>query len=211
MRHHLTLYVAALAVALGCATPLFAQSAAPASFVIEPIPSKIVIAPDYKVTDIDGAFGQLAGVYGGTLIDNTLFVGAAGYWLANGSDFFRMSYGGLVVGWQSPPAGTIRFGVRGLTGFGTATLPFDVTQRVSPQILAGRRTIGGAPTSLVRTFRVRASDDFFVFEPQATIGFGLFDHVTVNGAAGYRAVAFTDALRDRLHGPTASLGLEFGW
>jgi len=59
--------------------------------------------------------------------------------------------------------------------------------------------------------RVRSSDDFFVFEPQANVAIHVTSHIDVTGAAGYRAVVLTDGLRERLDGPTASLGLQFGW
>ena len=39
------------------------------------------------------------------------------------SDTFKLTYGGLLVGWSSPDTHRIRFGVRGLAGFGSATLP----------------------------------------------------------------------------------------
>ena len=61
------------------------------------------------------------------------------------------------------------------------------------------------------TIRVRVSDEFFVFEPQANVAFHVTDRLAITGAAGYRAVAATDALDDVLNGPTVSLGLELGW
>lgn len=235
---------------LAWAAPGFAQAPAPAPLVVEPIPSQLIIAPDYKLTGVDGDLGQLAGVYGGTLIDDAVFVGAAGYWLANGSDAVRLTYGGVLIGWSSPGAGRIRFGARGLTGIGTATLPgaFGFASRggdfgaIAARLLGGRgqtpfgdgrALFGGerqparptpAPTMLTRgdlgrigpdifngRFAQRVSDDFFVFEPQGTLGIALFDRVTLNTTAGYRAVAFTEALRDRLNGPTVGFGLEFDW
>lgn len=54
-------------------------------------------------------------------------------------------------------------------------------------------------------------DEFVVFEPQGTVGFSVTDHILINVGAGYRAVALTDALRDRVNGPTGSIGLEFDW
>jgi hypothetical protein len=62
-----------------------------------------------------------------------------------------------------------------------------------------------------RTSFLRLADDFFVFEPQANVAFNLTDRIAVTGAAGYRAVAATDGLRNVLDGPTINLGLQFGW
>src|SRR5471032_927030 len=54
-------------------TPVSAQAspAAPANgpLVLEQIHDGLVLAPDYKVTDVDNRTGQLAGAYGGRLID----------------------------------------------------------------------------------------------------------------------------------------------
>jgi hypothetical protein len=50
-----------------------------------------------------------------------------------------------------------------------------------------------------------------VFEPQANLSFNLSERIALTGAAGYRAVASTDGLRDMLNGPTVNLGLQFGW
>jgi hypothetical protein len=54
-------------------------------------------------------------VYGGRLLGDTLLLGGAVYWLANDERDFKMTYGGVLVGWQSREFGRIRFGGRGLS------------------------------------------------------------------------------------------------
>jgi hypothetical protein len=237
MNRDTRLHAALVITVLGFAGPAAAQTTTPAPLVVESIPSQLVIAPDYKMTDIDGDLGQLAGIYGGKVIDDALFVGGAGYWMANGSDAVKLTYGGVLIGWTSPSSGWIRFGARGLTGIGTATLPveFGIFGRAgeidgtASRLLiggvarGGERFSGGRPAPRLsaaampdffdRAFASRGgiSDDFFVFEPQGTLGISLFEHVTFNAAAGYRAVALTDALSDRLDGPTVGFGVEFDW
>ena len=49
--------------------------------VLERLHNPIVVAPDYKITDIDGETGQLAGAYAGKLLGDILFVGGGFYWL----------------------------------------------------------------------------------------------------------------------------------
>src|SRR5262245_41041841 len=132
--------------------------------VLEKIPEAWVIAPDFKVTDVDGRTGELAGAYGGRLLDNTLLIGGAAYWLANDERDFKMTYGGVMVGWQSREFGRIRFGGRGLAGVGTATLGFDLASPVDGTLRDGIRfgvTDPRAPvrstapsTQLVRPLRV---------------------------------------------------------
>src|ERR1700675_1243032 len=76
-----------------------ASPAAPANgpLVLERIHDGWVLAPDFKVTDVDNRTGELAGGYGGRLIDGTIIIGGAGYWLANGGRDLKMGYGGLVI------------------------------------------------------------------------------------------------------------------
>src|SRR5262245_55867319 len=120
-----------IALLFTCAgSPALAQTPPPSPLVFEPVPSHFVVAPDFTVTDFDGDLGQLAGAYVGRVFDERLLVGGAGYWLANGSDSVKLMYGGVVIGWSTADSGRIRFGARGLTGVGTATLPFDIVARV---------------------------------------------------------------------------------
>ena len=93
--------------------------------VLERLHSPFVVTPDYKITDIDGDTGQLAGAYAGKLLGDILFVGGGFYWLVDGDHGEEMRYGGLVLGWSMPAGRVVRFGARGLVGFGTATLGVD--------------------------------------------------------------------------------------
>lgn len=228
-------------VAMLAAPVAYAQTTQPPTngpLVLERIHDGWVLAPDFKVTDVDNRTGELAGAYGGRLIDGTLLVGGAGYWLANEGRDFKLSYGGLVVGWQSPEFGRIRFGGRGLVGAGRATLGFDVDALrggiVQPgNVRAGNVTIGRGdirfgvtdpraqapvPTrapvpsqpQMLRA-RVLGRDDFLVFEPQANVSARLTKAIGVSCGVGYRETAQADILRDRLNGPTANLAIQFGW
>jgi len=221
------LFVAALLVA----TAAHAQNTpAPANgpLVLERVHDGWVLAPDFKVTDIDDHTGELAGVYGGRLIDNTLLIGGAAYWLTNDARDFGMSYGGVIVGWQSREFGRIRFGGRGLAGGGVATLGFDINgQRnvvvntggrvgdirfgvVDPHVPPGSRVPATIPSQPIRG-RVVAHEDFLVVEPQANISARITKGIGVSCGVGYRETANADVLRDRLNGRTANLAIQFGW
>ena len=192
---------------------------APPPLIVERVDNTFVVAPDYKVTDVDGTLGQLAGAYAGRLFDETLMIGGAGYWLVNGSRGDELAYGGLLVGWSAPERVVgIRFGARGLVGVGSGTLGRDITIRGGPVALPDRRirfggVAGSQPGSLPApsNIRILARDDFFVFEPQVTAGANLFRHITLNLGAGYRLTGFTDALDDRLNGVTGNVALQFDW
>jgi hypothetical protein len=222
-----------LATALLLASAAHAQNPpAPTNgpLVLERIHDGWVLAPDFKVTDLDDRTGELAGGYGGRLIDNTLLSGGAAYWLTNDARDFKMMYGGVVVGWQSREFGRIRFGGRGLAGGGTATLGFDIAPRgivAQPGVDGGRggdirfgvtdprvqpSTRAPVPVQLqTRPVRVIARDDFFVVEPQANISARITKAIGVSCGVGYRETANADVLGDRLNGPTANLAVQFGW
>ena len=186
--------------------------------VLERIHDGWVLAPDFKITDLNDRTGQLAGAYGGRLIDNTLLLGGAGYLLTNDARDFKLAYGGVLVGWQSREFGRIRFGGRGLAGGGSATLGFDVSQPIAgrdirfgvrdPRVqsrtpLPGKRIVP-APRFIAR-------DDFFVVEPQADISARITKNVGLSCGVSYRQTAGTDFLGDRVNGPAANLAVQFGW
>ena len=212
-------------VALLAASAAHAQNpptAAPSTgpLILERIHDAWVIAPDFKVTDVDGRTGELAGAYGGRLIDNTLLLGGGAYWLTNDDRDFKLTYGGIVVGWQSREYGRIRFGGRGLAGAGTATLGFDAAALplrdgirfgvTDPRVQAPMRGTA-PPTQTIRAVRFIGRDDFFVVEPQANISARITNAIGVSCGVGYRETAYADVLRDRVNGPTANLAVQFGW
>lgn len=173
--------------------------------VLERIHNPFVVAPDYKITDIDGDTGQMAGAYAGKLLGDTLFVGGGFYWLVNGDHGEEMRYGGLMIGWSMPAGRAIRFGARGLVGVGTATLGVDGQFIGQPR---GRNSVRGFPG---QTVRFLARDDFFVFEPQLNATVQVIPHVGVDVGGGYRLSGATNALEDRLNGVSGSVAVQLAW
>lgn len=192
--------------------------------VIEKIHNGIVVAPDYKFTELNGDTAQLAGAYVGRVIDDRLFIGGAGYWLANGTRGNELRYGGVMVGWTTAP-GRIRFGARGLVGAGSGTLTMSLADRLGRPFADPRTVAASDPRGIAARFGVRVPplgaigalpsfrvrEDFFVFEPQVNAVTRLTDHVAIDVAAGYRVIGLADQFGDRLDGATGSLGLQFGW
>jgi len=182
--------------------------------VLERIENDVVLALDYKVTDVDHRTGQLVGGYGGWLAQDTLLIGGGVYTLANPSRDFELTYGGVLIGWTMPAEHRIQFGARGLVGIGTTTLGTDIEQvrfggragNVDPRGRLDARMQAGAPT----TVRVRLRDDFFVFEPQLTLVTKLTRAITVHWNGGYRVTGYS-SLDDRLNGPSGSVALQFGF
>ena len=219
MRRHIIFCTAAV-IAAALTPRAYAQQLPAASpLVVERIDNRFVVAPDFKVTDVDSELGQLAGLYAGALLDHRVLVGAAAYWLANGSDSTKLTYGGLLIGWSTQDTTRVRFGVRGLAGVGRATLPAEAELAFAGGPLPSAGVRFGTRNSprlrpdiaVGRSIRFALRDDFLVFEPQGIVGLSLTDHVLINVGAGYRAVALTDALRDRVDGATGSIAVEFDW
>ena len=173
--------------------------------VLERIHNPFVVAPDYKITDIDGDTGQLAGAYAGRLLGDVLFVGGGYYWLVNGDNGEEMRYGGFMLGWSMPVGRAVRFGARGLVGLGTATLGVD-GQLIGPP--RGRDRLRAVPG---QTVRFLAQDDFFVFEPQVNATVHLIPHVGIEVGGGYRVSGATNALEDRLNGVSGSIAAQLTW
>ena len=177
--------------------------------ILEPIRSPFVVAPEYKVTEIDGDWRQLAGVYAGRLFDEQLLVAGAVYSLVDGPDRTDLTYGGLLVGWSTPEA-RLRFGARALIGGGRSTLPVTFARfgtRTDPRILRP----GDHTTVTPQTVTVSARDDFAVFEPVANVVTQVTDHISIDVSAGYRWTGYENAVGDRLEGATGSIALRFGW
>jgi len=216
-------FIAALFVTSAASAQSAQNPPAPnnAPLVLERIHDPWVLAPDFKVTDLDDRTGEMAGVYGGRLLDEQLLIGGAAYWLANDERDFKITYGGVLVGWQSPEFGRIRFGGRGLAGVGRATLGFDVTalRGVTQPVPGGREgdiRFGVSDPRVqpaLQTIRTRfaATDDFFLVEPQATVSARITKAIGISCGVGYRQTANGDVLRDRLNGASANLALQFGF
>jgi len=206
--------LAALAMALLPASAL-AQTASPPTrntgpLVLQRVDNGFSIAPDYKLTSFDGSTGQLLGAIGGWNQENTLFIGGAWYWLANGSNNRELNYGGLVVGWTVPSESRFQVGGRGLVGFGTATLGVSYPVPIlvpSPRDARLRDYQPPVPATVTRQFL--AWDDFFVFEPQGSFRATINRHTRLNLSAGYRVTGGGDVLEDRLNGVTGNIAVEF--
>jgi hypothetical protein len=177
--------------------------------VLERIHTNFVVAPDYKITELDGEVAHLAGAYAGWLTEDTLLVGGAAYSVANRTDDFKLTYGGLVAGWTLFPDRRIQFGARGLVGLGRATLGTDVAFARFGR--GGRDTrVSTRPQPVPETVRFRIEDDFFVFEPQLAVVTRLTNHIAINVGAGYRLTAYAERLDDRVNGASGSIGVQLG-
>jgi hypothetical protein len=193
--------------------------------IIERVESGFAISPDARFTEVNDDFAALAGVYGGWMVERRLLVGAGGYWLANGSDAFKMTYGGAVVEWLVHGERRIGFGARALIGGGSATISgplgelfdlpadgrFDAGSSRAQTLHTGR---GGSPIRFNRHLTgetpVVVREDFFVTEPQGTVFWRVTRWFRIDAGVGYRLIGAAGDLNDRLRGVSGSLSVQFG-
>jgi hypothetical protein len=199
-----------------CAASLLPVAAgaqtAPASspLRIEPIDNGFVIAPDARFTEVNDNFATLAGVYGGWLTDRTLLVGAAGYWLANRDDHFKMQYFGGVGSWTIGAHRKLGLRAGALVGGGSATLSKTYGDLFGTIPAGGHsfRGRGGSPISTATL--VRVNDDFFIAEPQVNALVSLTKWMRLDAGVGYRLIGGAGLLGDDLCGISGSIAVQIG-
>ncbi len=209
------------AVSLSVASVATAQGGGPAPdpvsqgpMIVERVQTTFLVAPDFKITDVDRRTSTFVGGYAGWLNDKTLFIGGGGYWLANGNRDRAMAYGGVVVGWLGHTDQRIGFGAKTLLGVGEATLPASVTTVVFP--LGDRdgrfggfdQPPGAVPT--VTTVSARTHQAFFVAEPEANMFVNLRGNFRLAAGIGYRFAGAERNTNTRLRGVSGSVALEIG-
>jgi len=173
---------------------------------IERVHDGWAIAPDFKVSDVDGSTGRLAGAYGGWVFDNTLLIGGGGYWMTNRTRNRDLDYGGAVVEWLQRADRAIGYSVRGLAGFGTSRLSGTIDRIAAPQRRFDRDLRGAANGTLQVVFR----DHFFVLEPQANALVRLTRLMRLDVGVGYRLIDGADGVDRRLRGVSGSVALQIG-
>lgn len=205
----------ALAGVIVLITPFAAAAQGP--MIVERVQSGFVAAPDVKVTELDNRALELVGGNLGWVVDQTVFVGGGGYWLANGGSGDReMGYGGFVVQWLGGSNGPLGWGLKALIGGGTATLPDTITETIPifPPVPLGNGRFSPSPlpgpTYRTVTEQVRIRDDFFVAEPEADLRIRLASHLRLTAGIGYRAATADRRDDSRLRGAVGSLGIQLG-
>jgi hypothetical protein len=183
-------------------------SAGGGPLILQPSGDGLVFAPDVKYARFGSGKGTLVGGYGGWLVDNTLLLGAGAYGLVDhkrSDPVSGMTYGGFVTGWTGGSDKPISAGLRGLVGFGRASITDTVTLTPGP----GSRSSSGSDMRVSGPVRYKYRDDFFVFEPQANVLFRLARGIAVDVSAGYRIVqgAYDNK---RLSGASGSVAFRFG-
>jgi hypothetical protein len=183
--------------------------------LVEQVQNGFVGGPDVKFTQVNGHDGVLVGGFGGGLVDQTLFIGAAGYWLANGDWDRGLSYGGMLVQWHFFGRKTVNVSVGGLVGGGLGTaryqwpagaIPYSYPSPRHAHEGQGYYAPGYGPAPAYAVYEA----GFFVAEPQVTVLWHAADWISVSAGIGYRGVAGAGDLNHEFSGATGSVAIRFG-
>ncbi|HSF17942.1 MAG TPA: hypothetical protein VLK65_20560 [Vicinamibacteria bacterium] len=218
------------------AATVFGQPETTETLIRGDVDHGFLVAPDFKFTEVDGEFANLAGAYGGWVIQRRLLLGGGVYTLTNGKEPVGMTYGGGVVEYFVNPTSLINLSLRGLVGGGTATVggpfrgllgfdrgrgfPFDLRGVDLPAGLPGlgagsledvlERFGSAFPGDFSRRDFTR-STTFFVAEPEANVIVNISERFRLSVGGGYRFIGGADRLNDRLDGFTASAALKMSF
>jgi hypothetical protein len=187
-----------------------AAAASPGPMIVERIHSGFLVAPDVKVTEVDKKTSELVGGYAGWVTDETIFIGGAGYWLANQSRDREMAYGGLLVQWLMHADHRFGLSAKGLVGAGRATLASPLSEILVRGNLRGRIDQNDLRRVPITSTTVRFREDFFVAEPEVDALVRLTKHLRLTVGAGYRFTGGEGRDDSRLRGAVGSLGLQIG-
>jgi len=192
----------------GAATAdLTAAQTSQGPMIVERVHNGFLVAPDFKITQVDKKAAGLAGGYAGFVIDDAFFIGGGGYALVTNTRDRQMVYGGLVLQWFGRANERFGYSAKTLIGGGTSESSSTV------QLMEGGRMVSE---------RLRFRQDFFVAEPEVDAIVRLTTHLRLTAGVGYR---FTGSGRfghddyrygpsglpaSRLNGAVASIGLHIG-
>ena len=182
--------------------------------IVERVHNGFLVAPDFKITEVDGKTSELAGGYAGVLTGDKIFIGGGGYWLANQSSDREMAYGGLIVQWLARTDERFGFSARGLVGGGRATLSSSLSD-ILKMSDGDRRSLGrinqdDLNRSRLVDSRIRFREEFFVAEPEVGLLVRLSKRMRLTGGAGYRFTAGEGRNDNRLYSAVGSVGLQIG-
>ncbi len=160
-----------------------------------------MIAPDFRVTEINHHTAQLLGAYGGYVFGGQFLVGAGGYWQVDSTDGLRIAYGGPVFEWRVFPDKAVSLNLHGLIGGGWRYSDDSYFAHFGGPRVDHR----GVPAGRYGLPYGWYDAGFFVAEPEAQVGVRLGSWIRVQGGVGYRATS-----SDNLNGASGSLSVQFG-
>lgn len=192
----------ACAALILCLLPIAASAqTSQGPMIVEQVHNGFLVAPDFKITEIDRKSSGLAGGYAGLVIAEQFFIGGGAYVLATNRHSRELAYGGLMMQWFGRDRERFGFGAKMLLGGGYAETPSDVHILIYPP----------------RDDFFRISQHFLVAEPEIDARIRLASSLRLTVGAGYRFTGstrgrngFFDGGRTGLNGAVGSIGLQIG-
>jgi PEGA domain len=164
-----------------------------------------MIAPDYRITEINHHTGQLVGAYGGYVFAGQFLAGVGGYWQADSTNGTHLAYAGPVFEWRVFPDRTIGLNLHGLVGGGWRYADDSHYANFD----GPRNDHRGMPVPVNAPYGIPHGwydgDGFFVAEPEAQVVVRLGSSMRLQGGVGYRAVS-----ENGLSGVSGSVSMQFG-
>lgn len=212
--HTALMAVTFVAVSAGAAlaqqTPPATSATPPTSGMqVRQMQNGFVFAPEVRFTQVNDRSATLVGASAGWQMDRTLFVGAAGYVLANRERDFEMQYGGALVRFSIGGTRTAGLTPGVFLGVGTATISRPLSEwgmsgpwRPDPR--------SGRPPVLSGATPVLLYDAIGVAEPQLAAFWNVNRWLRVEGGVGYRFVGAADRMNQHLRGASGTVSLQFG-
>jgi hypothetical protein len=149
-----------------------------------------VIAPDFRVTEINHHTAQLMGAYGGYVFGGQFLAGAGGYWQMDSTHGTHLTYFGPVFEWRMFHQRTVGLNLHGLVGGGWRFADF---YPVYP-----------APVGYPVPYGWY-NQGFFLAEPEAQVVVRFASSLRLQGGVGYRVTS-----ADGLNGVSGSISVQFG-
>ena len=190
--------------------------------VLEPMHNGFLLAPALKFTKLDGKVEPLAGVYGGWIKDDRLFLGGGAYWRADrkrhNNDLHDsrtqsdLIYGGAVVGWFFNPNQPVSFSAKVLAGVGQFSQPVSIQvlycAQLEERLCAAIPPVPGYHDD-GRDGRFRFHREFFIVEPEFDVQARITSRIRLGAGAGYRLADRQRGFDRSMRAATGSVSVQF--
>jgi hypothetical protein len=170
---------------------------------VEPSGDGFVLAPDFKITEMNNRTTGFAGFYGGAVFAGQVMLGGGAYFQLDDYASEQMAYGGFVAEYRLFHNHPVGVALHGLAGFGATNVPIYGH--------GGRYGYGYSPyyggCGYGYAYYGCPYDGFFIGEPEVRVAGRVSDSLRLVGGIGYR---FTSSDFYRLNGVVGSISVQFG-
>jgi len=168
---------------------------------VEPSGDGFVLAPDFKITEMNNRTTGFAGFYGGAVFAGQVMLGGGAYFQLDDYASEQMAYGGFVAEYRLFHDHPVGVALHGLAGFGATNVPiYGHGGRYGYSAYYGGCGYGYA-------YYGCPYDGFFIGEPEVQVAARIGRSVRLVGGVGYR---FTSSDFYNLNGVSGTISVQFG-